>query len=104
MNDMVFTKEEWKRFYGLRKKVFSLIEKVDDGYHKSYEGAIDVRICFDNIYEADSVEDISFIEIELHCYLLINGRHISWDGRTFTEALDKFEDWLKYTEDMWKEE
>lgn len=97
---MIFTQEEWERFYGLRQRVFDLIGKIDDGYHKSYEGAIDVRICFDNIYEADNVRDVSFVEIELHCYLLINGRHMSWDGRTFTQALDKFEDWLKNTEEM----
>ena len=97
---MVFSEEEWERFYGLRQRVFDLIEKVDDGYHKSYEGAIDVRICFDNIYEADNVRDVSFVEIELHCYLLVNGRHISWNGETFSEALDKFEDWLKDIEEL----
>jgi len=96
----VFTNEEWERFYGLRQRVFNLIEKVDDGYHKSYEGAIDVRICFDNIYEAENVTDVSFIEIELHCYLLVNGRHISWNGKTFKEVLDKFEDWLIDTENI----
>ena len=97
---MVFSEEEWERFYGLRQRVFDLIEKVDDGYHKSYEGAIDVRICFDNIYEADNVRDVSFVEIELHCYLLVNGRHISWDGKTFSETLDKFEDWIKDIEEL----
>lgn len=99
---MVFTKEEWERFYGLRQRVFDLIREEDDGYHKSYEGAIDVRICFDNIFEADSVRDVSFVEIELHCYLLINGRHMQWDGRNFTEALDKFDDWVKHTEEMFR--
>ena len=96
----VFSDEEWERFYRLRQRVFNLIKEVDDGYHKSYEGAIDVRICFDNIYEADNIKDVSFVEIELHCYLLVNGRHILWDGRTFAEALDKFEDWLKNTEEL----
>lgn len=97
---MIFTREEWERFYGLRQRVFDLIRKEDDGYHKSYEGAIDVRIGFDNIFEANNVRDVSFVEIELHCYLLVNGRHIRWCGRTFKEALDEFEDWLKNTEEM----
>ena len=97
---MVFTEEEWYRFYKLRERVFKLIKEVDDGYHKSYEGAIDIRISFANIFEADTVEDVDFVEIELHCYLLINGRHIAFDGRTFKEALDKFEVWLKHTEDI----
>ena len=29
--------------------------------------------------------------IKLHCYLLIDGRHKEWYGRTFEEALDKAE-------------
>lgn len=97
---MIFTQEEWKRFYGLRQRVFNLILEYDEEYHKSYEGAMDVRICFDNIYEADNVRDVSFVEIELHCYLLVNGRHIRWCGGTFKEALDEFEDWVKETEGL----
>lgn len=96
---MVFTQEEWDRFYKLRQRVFDLIRKEDDGCHKSYEGAVGVRICFENIYEADDVKDVSFVEIELHCYLLVNGRHITWYGNDFTKALDEFEDWVKDTEE-----
>ena len=95
---MVFSDEEWERFYALRQRVFDSVRKVDDGYHKSYEGAVDVRICFANIFEAESVKDVAFIEIELHCYLLVNRRHISFDGYTFREAMDKFEDWINETE------
>ncbi len=96
---MVFTQEEWDRFYKLRQRVFDLIGKEDDGCHKSYEGAVDVRIYFENIYEADDVKDVSFVEIELHCYLLVDGRHITWYGYDFTKALDKFEEWVKDTEE-----
>lgn len=92
------TNEEWERFYGLRQRVFDLIEKVDDGYHKSYEGACEVRLYFDNIYETDDVRTVGDVEIELHCYLLVNGRHIAWKGRSFAEALDQFEEWLAETE------
>ena len=90
----------WERFYRLRKRVFDMIRKVDDGYHKSYEGAIDVRTCFDSIFEDENATGIGFVEIELHCYLLVNGRHITFYGKTFNEALDKFEDWIQETEHM----
>lgn len=97
---MIFTEEEWERFYGLRQRVFNLIKKVDDGYHKSYEGAVDVRISFEDIFSAEDVRDVAFVEIELHCYLLVNGRHISFTGRTFKEALDNFSVWVAHTEDL----
>lgn len=87
---------DWERFFVLRQRVFSAIDKIvndpeDDGYHKSYEGAMDVKFCFDNYFEADDVYSIACVEIELHCYLLINGRHEVWYGNTFEEALDKAE-------------
>ena len=28
--DIIITNEEWERFYGLRQRVFDLIEKIDD--------------------------------------------------------------------------
>lgn len=95
---MAITNEELERFYCLRQRVFDIIRAVDDGYHKSYEGAIEVRFCFDSIFEVDDVRDVSFVEIELHCYLLVNGRHISFRGHTFNGALDKFADWVDETE------
>ena len=95
---MNITSEHWERFFGLRQRVFDLIKKIDDGYHKSYEGAVDVRICFDNIYESEDVHSIRYFGIELHCYLLVNGRHITFEGDNFGQALDKFESWLIKTE------
>lgn len=87
---------EWKRFFVLRERVFDAIRRIvedpeDDGYHKSYEGAMDVTFCFDNYFNADDVKDLACVKIELHCYLLINGRHEEWWGNTFAEALDKAE-------------
>lgn len=90
------SEQDLKRFYEFRQKVFDLIRKVDDGYHKSYEGAMDITFSFPNIFEAESIQGIDFVEINLHCYLLINGRHECWKGRTFGEALDKAEAWLKH--------
>ena len=97
---MNITDKEWERFFSLRERVFTLIRKVDEGYHKSYEGAVDVHLYFNNIYESKDVKDIAIVEIELHCYLLIrNGRHIIWNGRTFEEAMNKFESWIETTEE-----
>lgn len=86
--------EDWVKFFKLRERIFDKIKKVDEGYHKSYEGSVDVRFNFQNIYEAKDIKDIAFVEIELHCYLLVDGRHITFEGKTFREALDKFESWL----------
>lgn len=85
----------WERLYRFRHKLFDLIENVDDGYHKSYEGAMDVRFHYPNIFEDEPVEKVDFVEIEVHCYLLINGRHITFEGKTFDDALDKAEAWLE---------
>ena len=92
--------KDFRRFFKFRKDVFRLIEKVDEGYHKSYEGAVDLKFCYQNIYEAKNVEDIDCVEIELHCYLLVNGRHIAWEGKTLSEALDKAEAWLKHVTEI----
>lgn len=96
MNEEFIT-EEWQRFFRLRQRVFAAIEKIvtdpeDDGHHKSYEGAMTVRICFDNYFIADSVYDTYWVRIELNCYLLFDDSHIWWGGQTFSEALDKAED------------
>lgn len=93
----MLSEQEFSRFFKFREKVFDLIRKVDDGYHKSYEGAVDLRLSYENIYEADSIYDIAYVEIELHCYLLVNGRHITFGGYTFDEAMRKAEAWLKNT-------
>lgn len=88
--------ENWKRFFCLRQKVFDKIREVDDGCHKSYEGAMDVLFSFKNIYESDSVEETDVVEIQLHCYLLVSGRRATWHGKTFSEALDKAEEGINW--------
>ena len=89
-------RDEWQRFFKLRQRVFDAIKRIvddpeDDGSHKSYEGAMDVTFGFANYFEADDIKDIDGVKIELHCYLLINGRHAEWYGDTFADALDKAE-------------
>ena len=61
----------------------------DDGHHKSYEGAMDVTFSYGDYFTSMDEEDLDCVKIELHCYLLINGRHEEWWGKTFEEALDK---------------
>ena len=96
---MEVTINNWERFFKLRQKVFDKIKEIDQGYHKSYEGAVDVKFSFKDIYTSEHLDDLNFVEIELHCYLLVNGRHKSFRGRTFEEAIDKFADWLGEEED-----
>ena len=91
---------DFERFYKLRRRLFELIRTVDEGYHKSYEGATDVTFSFTNIYESQSVsEPPESVAIELHCYLLIDdGRHMRITGRSFEECLDRFSAWLSEKE------
>ena len=86
----------WERFFTLRKRVFDAIKKIvedpeDDGHHKSYEGAMEVEFCYGDYFTSSDEKDLDGVIIKLHCYLLIDGRHKEWYGRTFEEALDKAE-------------
>lgn len=87
------------RFYVLRERLFNLIRKEDNGYHKSYEGAIDVIYFYPNIFESTgNPEKADSVKIELHCYLLCSNRHEEFTGGTFSDCLDKFEAWIKLLE------
>ncbi|MBQ6599968.1 MAG: hypothetical protein IJH79_20675 [Lentisphaeria bacterium] len=103
---MPISKKEWERFYDLRTRLFRLIETVDDGYHKSYEGALEVTVRFNNIYEAEqgaASPPYDFL-LAVHCYLLIDGRHEEFEGDTFTECLNKFEKAMVRWEKVWEDE
>lgn len=95
----LFNEKDFYRFGTLRDRVFKLIEKEleddDGGCNKSYEGAIDLTISYPNYFEQ---ENEPYCRIELHCYLLINGRHKTFDGYTMKQALDRFEAWVKAKE------
>ena len=99
----LFNEKDFYRFDRLRDRVFKLIEKEleddDGGCHKSYEGAIDLTISYPNYFEQ---ENEPYCQIELHCYLLINGRHITFDGETMKDALDGFEAWIKEREEWYE--
>ena len=92
------SERDFYRFDRLRDRVFKLIEKAlkdSDGCCKSYEGAIDLTISYPNYFED---EEEPSVHIELHCYLLVSGRHITFGGETMAKALDRFEAWIKERE------
>jgi len=97
----LFNEKDFSRLSMIRERVFKLIEKnlEEDSYCKSYEGAIDLTISYPNYFEQ---ENEPYCQIELHCYLLINGRHITFDGETMKDALDGFEAWVKEREEWYE--
>lgn len=89
------------RFYGLRQRVFNLIRAVDEGYHKSYEGALDIVFSFPDVFTSNgNPEPPEYCRIKLYCYLLCNGRHEEFDGPTFDRCMDKLERWIDAKEDL----
>ena len=103
---MPITVKELERFYDLRTRLFRLIETVDDGYHKSYEGAVDLTISFPDVFESEYNAKLppEYYTLTVHCYLLINGRHEDFEGDTFTECLDRFEKALVRWAKEWEDE
>ncbi len=83
---MTMANEE--RLMTLRARLFKMIEKAiaEDPHHKSYEGAISIEL--PNYFEDGN---FGFYSINLDCYVLGWQRHYTVSGKTFTEALDKFE-------------
>lgn len=86
----------WNKFFTLRKRVFDAIKRIvedpeDDGHHKSYEGAMEVEFSFGDYFTSEDERTLDCVGIKFHCYLLIDGRHEEWWGKTFEEALDKAE-------------
>lgn len=99
-------KSDWNKFLELRQRVFNLIdiELREDSYCKSYEGATDITISLPDYFAAETdIGRIEFWQIELHCYLLVDGRHITFKGSTFKEALDKYENWVTEKESEYAE-
>ena len=100
-----FMKEDFERFFKLRQRLFDLIRVVDEGYHKSYEGAIDLDMSFQSIYESEgNPEDPYFVIISVHCYLICSGRHEEFKAYTFKDCLDSFEEWLSGREQAIRKE
>ena len=92
------SENEMRLFRDLQQRVYRLVEFVDEGYHKSYEGAIDVTLCFPSIYTRDEEPDC---RITLHSYLLIAGRHMDFYSQSFGGALRQLEKWVKEKEERY---
>ena len=87
-------KSDKERFAALRGKVAEMIRKVfeDDCCCKSYEGTWEIKTEYPNYYEDETgTQPPKWHCITLHCYVLGPARHYDWNGKTFSEALDKAE-------------
>lgn len=91
-------KEFYEKFYEIRSMVNKYLEKALKVYesHKSYEGSWDLKIEFPNYFESnDPNSGPSFIQLTLHCYLLVDGRHYTWSGYDPNAVLVKVENDIK---------
>ena len=104
---VLVSQRDFARFAQLRSRFLRLVRKVDDGYHKSYEGAMDLTFGFPNIFETERSKENApdFVRLTVHCYLVIDGRHKEYTGDTLGECLDRFyEDIVKWETWYSKEE
>lgn len=83
-----------QRFRELRARLFRQIAEslAEDDMCKSYEGALEVCVDYPDFFEDEhaSAEPTGY-RIVLHCYLFCNGRHETFRGKTFGEAINNFE-------------
>ena len=99
-------------FNQCRQRLWNLLYKdlveEEDCYHKSYEGAIDLIYAYPNFFEShgenyELPEKPERVAIELHCYVLCNGRFDRFEGSDLLEAAQKFSDWLDDREESWND-
>lgn len=88
---------EFNKFLSLRQRTFAMIKSMldEDGHCKHYEGTFTLKTQYPNFFEKS---DTPTCELHMACYLLSRGRQESWDGDTWDEVLEKFEDWIKEKE------
>jgi len=96
------SREERKLFMSIRKKVASYICEYikEDCGHKSYEGIWELLVSYPSYFEDETgTSNPDFYRITLHCYVLGPGRHYNWDGKTWSEALERcrtdIDQWIK---------
>lgn len=97
-------KAELDQFFELRKRLFGAIQQIVEGdcQCKSYEGAFEIGVEYKDFFEdLDGIDrKPSGYWIRLNCYVIGPGRHYTWYGDTFSEALSKckkeVERWIKY--------
>lgn len=75
-----------------------MLDNIDMSFGcKSYEGTIEINMEYPNYFEGYS--DVpNLFTITVHCYVLGDARHTDFKGKTFKEALDKFEHWIEVEE------
>lgn len=88
------TPEQILRISEIRSRVIRATYEAfrEDGHHKSSEGACEVTLCLPNMFEADQRPTWM---VGVYSYVLSEGRHNEWVGKTLDEALAKAEDAVK---------
>lgn len=84
--------EAMARVFRAQQRIYRCIEDClkEDGHHKSYEGAMEVSLVLPNMFEQERGLVWS---ITLHCYLLCDGRHETWSGKSLEECCAQMEAW-----------
>ena len=91
---MFIEEKEYKRFEKLRTRLFSTISfenQLSGGYHKSYEGALEIGLSFLGYFDDEKPPTWN---IHLSCYLLCTGRGEDFAGKTFNLCLDRLEEFI----------
>ena len=96
-------KKQYERFMKIRARAFVLINKIiqETGHCKSYEGATEVTLSFPDIFAGEDETECAIITF--HCYLMGNGRHHDFRGKTMDDALDEFERFIEKEAKMWED-
>ena len=90
-------------FEQCRERLWVILQNMEWEHHKSYEGAIEVNIDYDNFFSSpDAPPPPDCVTIILHCYVLGDmGRHHEFQGKTLESAAKKFSKWLDHEEEKY---
>lgn len=84
-----------ERFAKCRRRVFALLKKQDLEFSKSNEGLIEIVKTYPDFFSSDTEKmNEESVSIVLYSYLLCSGRKEMFFGKSFEEALEKFEKWI----------
>jgi hypothetical protein len=87
----------YERLEKYRQSVFAALKQITEdpeycGHCKSYEGAIEITVCYPNFFEQEAGPRY---KITLHCYLLGPARHYNWFGESLEICVAQAEADLK---------
>ena len=85
-------KKFYEEFCAIRQRTANAIAKAleEDWDCKSYEGTWELLVSYPDYFEDETATaPPDFYRITLHCYILGPGRHYDWDGKSWSEALEK---------------